>query len=582
MPTITVDTENDSPVELYFESHGTGAPVVLIHGWPLDGRSWEKQVGALVDAGYRAITYDRRGFGRSTPTWGGHDFDTVAADLDALLTQLELTEATLVGFSAGGGAVARYLGTYGTGRVAKAVLASAVTPFLYATEGNPEGGLDDATIAHFEAGITADRADFIDHFLSMFYSTSSGLTVSEAQRAYGRDLANGASARATLAGVSAFGRTDFRADLEKFTVPTLVIHGDADQVVPFQISGRRAAAAIPGSELVVIEGGPHGINVSHADQFNAALLAFLVPLTSSSSPPHPPSNRRDGAMKGKTMSISTLSGKLITAGVAAAAVLALGFAAPAVADATTATHVTSPKPTIVLVHGAWADASSFAPVTAELQKDGYTVLNAPNPLRGIAPDAAAVAAFVQQATTGPVVLVGHSYGGTVITNAATQTPRVKALVYIDAYAPAKGETIIQLTGAKPGSLLAADPTTVFNFVQYPTDDLTSTYVAAYIKPELFQKIFAADLPTKQARVLAASQSPVATDALGTPSGDPAWQTIKSYFFVGTDDKVIPAAEQLAMANRANGVVVKAKADHLSMLEVPGKVTALIEKAALVK
>ena len=276
MSKLTVGTENGSPVELHYEVQGTGAPVVLIHGWPLDGRSWEKQVAALVDAGYQAITYDRRGFGQSTPTWGGHDFDTVAADLDKLLTHLDLAGVTLVGFSAGGGAVARYIGTYGTGRIAKAVLASAVTPFLYVVEGNPEGGLDDGTIGYFEGGIAADRADFVDHFLTMFYSTSEGLTVSEAQRLYGRDLANFASPRATLAGVSAFGRTDFRPDLEKFTVPTLVIHGDADQVVPFTISGRRSAESIPGSELVVIEGGPHGINVSHAEQFNTALLTFLA------------------------------------------------------------------------------------------------------------------------------------------------------------------------------------------------------------------------------------------------------------------------------------------------------------------
>lgn len=276
MSKLTVDTENGSPVELHYDIQGAGDPVVLIHGWPLNGRSWEKQVTALVDAGYQAITYDRRGFGQSTPTWGGHDFDTVAADLEKLLTHLDLTGVTLVGFSAGGGAVARYIGTYGTSRVAKAVLASAVTPFLYATEGNPQGGLDDATIGHFEGGITADRADFVDHFLTLFYSTAEGVAVSEPQRLYGRDLANIASPRATFAGVDAFGRTDFREDLEKFTVPTLVIHGDADQVVPFQISGRRSAESIPGSELVVIEGGPHGINVSHAEQFNTALLTFLA------------------------------------------------------------------------------------------------------------------------------------------------------------------------------------------------------------------------------------------------------------------------------------------------------------------
>lgn len=283
------------------------------------------------------------------------------------------------------------------------------------------------------------------------------------------------------------------------------------------------------------------------------------------------------------MSITKLSTKLATTGLAAASVLALGLAVPAAANATLAGNTASAKPTIVLVHGAWADASSFAPVTAELQNDGYTVLNAPNPLRGIAADAATVAAFVNQATTGPVVLVGHSYGGTVITNAATQTPTVKALVYIDAYAPDQGETIVQLTGNKPGSLLAVpDPSTVFNFVQFQNDTQTGTYTAAYVKPELFQKIFAADLPTKQAQVLAASQSPLAVDALGTPSGVPAWKTIKSYFFIGTNDKVIPAAEQLDMATRANGVVVKAKADHLSMLETPDKITALIVTAAQTK
>ncbi len=276
MPKITVGSENGSPVELYYEVQGGGAPVVLIHGWPLSGRSWEKQVTALVDAGYQAITYDRRGFGRSSPSWDGHDYDTIASDLDALLTQLDLSGVTLVGFSAGGGAVARYISHHGTARIAKAVLASSVTPFLHVTEGNPEGGLDDATIAHFEAGIRADRAGFVDQFLTLLYSAAATSTVSEPQRLFGRDLANVASARATLTGPSQFGRTDFRPDLEKFDVPTLIIHGDSDAVVPFHVSGRRSAAAVTGSELVVIEGGPHGINVSHAEQFNAALLGFLA------------------------------------------------------------------------------------------------------------------------------------------------------------------------------------------------------------------------------------------------------------------------------------------------------------------
>jgi pimeloyl-ACP methyl ester carboxylesterase len=276
MPKITVGAENGLPVELYYEVQGSGAPAVLIHGWPLNGRSWDKQVTALVEAGYQAITYDRRGFGQSTPSWDGHDYDTIASDLDALLTHLDLADATLIGFSAGGGAIARYIGRHGTARVAKAVLASSVTPFLHVTEGNPEGGLDDATITHFEAGIRADRAGFVDNFLTLLYSAAGQATVSEAQRLYGRDQANLASPRATFVGPSQFGRTDFRGDLTRFDVPTLVIHGDADAVVPFHVSGRRTAAAIPGSELVLIEGGPHGINVSHADEFNQALLDFLA------------------------------------------------------------------------------------------------------------------------------------------------------------------------------------------------------------------------------------------------------------------------------------------------------------------
>lgn len=236
------------------------------------------------------------------------------------------------------------------------------------------------------------------------------------------------------------------------------------------------------------------------------------------------------------------------------------------------------KPTIVLVHGAWADASSFKRVTARLQADGYTVRNAPNTLRGVTVDAANVAAFITQATTGPVVLVGHSAGGTVITNAGLQAPTVKALVYVDAFAPAQGETVLQLAAAQPGSSLAvADPSTVLNFVRYagapPAD------VDAYVKPALFDAFFAAQLPKREADVLAASQSPVTLGFLSEPSGAPAWKSLKSYFFVGTRDKIIPSAEQLAMARRAHGTIVERPTDHLSMLEAPKPITRLIEQAA---
>jgi pimeloyl-ACP methyl ester carboxylesterase len=277
--------------------------------------------------------------------------------------------------------------------------------------------------------------------------------------------------------------------------------------------------------------------------------------------------------------------RLLASGVALAAVAALGVAAPAVASSTGHTSdiarpdaAVAPRPTIVLVHGAWADNSTFAPVTRRLQSDGYTVLSAPNPLRGLDDDAAAVAAFVDQATTGPVVLVGHSYGGSVITNAATRTPRVQALVYVDAYAPAEGESVLGLTGAEPGSALAVpDPSTVFNFVQYP--GAKDGDVDTYIKPELFKSIFAAKLPTTQTKILAANQQPVTLSALKAQSKAPAWKQIKSFFFIGTSDKVLPAAEQVAMAERAHGIIVKRDADHLSMLEVPSAVTALVEQAA---
>jgi len=231
---------------------------------------------ALVQAGHRVITYDRRGFGWSSQPWEGYDYDTFAADLEALLVHLDLREVTLVGFSMGGGEVVRHISTYGSGRVAKAVLAAAVPPFLYKSDDNPEGGLDDEAIAGFQAGVTADRIAFLDEFTTGFFSAGTEMKVSEAQRVYARDIAAFASPKGTLDCITAFGRTDFREDVAKVTIPTLVIHGDADAIVPFQVSGKRSAELIPGATLVVIEGGPHGINASHPDEFNRALLEFLA------------------------------------------------------------------------------------------------------------------------------------------------------------------------------------------------------------------------------------------------------------------------------------------------------------------
>jgi non-heme chloroperoxidase len=273
---VQVGNENSAPVELYYEDHGSGSPVVLIHGWPLSGRSWENQVPALVEAGHRVITYDRRGFGRSSQPWTGYDYDTFAADLDALLNHLDLSDVTLVGFSMGGGEVVRYIGRYGTARVSRAVLAAAVPPYLYKSDDNPEGGLDDATIQQFQDGVRSDRVAFLDAFTTNFFAAGDRTNlISEPTRLYNREIAAFASPKGTLDCIAAFGYTDFRDDLAKVTVPTLVIHGDSDAIVPFEVSGKRSHETIEGSELVLIEGGPHGINATHAEPFNRALLDFL-------------------------------------------------------------------------------------------------------------------------------------------------------------------------------------------------------------------------------------------------------------------------------------------------------------------
>jgi pimeloyl-ACP methyl ester carboxylesterase len=275
MSKLVVGKENRESIELHYEDHGSGKPVVLIHGWPLSGRSWEAQVPALVEAGHRVVVYDRRGFGGSSQPWQGYDYDTFATDLDALLRHLELRDAALVGFSMGGGEVVRYLAKFGKERIAKAVLAAAVPPYLYKSPDNPGGGLDDATIASFEQGVRSDRIAFIDGFTTAFFSARNELKVSDAQRQYARQIASFASPKGTLDCIAAFSRTDFRADLKKVTVPTLILHGDSDSIVPFEISGKRSAEAIAGSKVALIKGGPHGLNVSHARDFNRALVEFL-------------------------------------------------------------------------------------------------------------------------------------------------------------------------------------------------------------------------------------------------------------------------------------------------------------------
>jgi len=257
------------------DAGGPGRPVVLIHGWPLSGASWSEQVPALTEAGYRVITYDRRGFGESDKPESGYDYDTFAADLDGLLTSLDLTDASLVGFSMGGGEIARYIGTKGTDRLHSVVFAGAVPPYLLKTDDNPDGGLAESDVQEMEEGARTDRENFLDGFTTNFFSVDGELKVTDQQRQDAIALEQHARDEALVACIGAFGRTDFRDDLTKVDVPTLVIHGDGDAVVPFEVSGKRTAEAVSGSELVVVAGAPHGFNVSHAGEFNAALLDFL-------------------------------------------------------------------------------------------------------------------------------------------------------------------------------------------------------------------------------------------------------------------------------------------------------------------
>ena len=258
------------------DTGGNGRAVVLIHGWPLSGESWSEQVPAFEAAGYRVITYDRRGFGRSDKPRTGYTYDTLTEDLHTLLTLLDLNDVTLVGFSMGGGEAARYFTKYGTERLHSVVFASAVPPFLLKGPTNPDGALDAAQAETMTAGLTADEEKFYDGFITQFYSVDGVLKVTEEQRQQAIALALQSSKVAALACMAAFAETDFRDDLKAVSVPTLVIHGDGDGVVPFEGSGARTHRAIPGSELVVIQGAPHGVITSNPEQWNAAVLDFLA------------------------------------------------------------------------------------------------------------------------------------------------------------------------------------------------------------------------------------------------------------------------------------------------------------------
>ncbi|MFF4763125.1 alpha/beta fold hydrolase [Streptomyces sp. NPDC001292] len=276
MPQLAVGAENGAPIEIHYEDHGNGRPVVMIHGYPLNGDSWEHQEAALLAQGYRVITYDRRGFGRSSRPTLGYDYDTFAGDLAALLDHLDLTDVVLVGFSMGTGEVVRYLGTHGSARVRKAVLLGVLAPYLLKADDNPEG-VDGAVFENIKESIVADRYSYFDAFFADFYNIDvlGGTKVSDAAVRASWNVAAGASPHASLACVDTW-LTDFRTDLPYIDMPTLVVHGTEDRILPFEATAARLPGLIKDVRLVSVEQGPHAIGWTHTDEVNKALLAFLA------------------------------------------------------------------------------------------------------------------------------------------------------------------------------------------------------------------------------------------------------------------------------------------------------------------
>lgn len=276
MSFITVGKENSTDIELYYEDHGTGQPVVLIHGYPLDGRSWERQTAELLKAGYRVISYDRRGFGQSSQPTIGYNYDTFAADLNVVLETLDLRGVVLVGFSMGTGEVARYLGNYGSARIAKAAFLASLQPFLLQTADNPLGVPQNVFDDILEAA-TTDRFAWFDAFYKNFYNTDDtlGTRLSEAALRGSWNVAAGSSWFAASAVVPTW-HEDFRADIPKIDVPVLIVHGTADNILPIDSTGRPFSKLLPDADYVEIEGAPHGLLWTYAAEVNAALLTFLA------------------------------------------------------------------------------------------------------------------------------------------------------------------------------------------------------------------------------------------------------------------------------------------------------------------
>jgi non-heme chloroperoxidase len=276
MSYVDVGKENSTSIHLYYEDHGSGQPVILIHGYPLNSASWEKQIPALLKAGHRVIAYDRRGFGKSSQPTTGYNYDTFADDLRKLVTHLKLRDFALVGFSMGGGEVARYIGRFGSKDVSKTIIIGGIPPFLLKTDDNPEG-VDASVFEGIQKAVAADRYAFFTDFFKNFYNAdvNLGKRVSEQAVQASWNVASIASATASLACVPTW-HEDFRNDVAKIDVPTLVVHGDADRIVPFAAAGQRTAKLINGAELIVIKDGPHNIAWTHADEVNSALLNFLA------------------------------------------------------------------------------------------------------------------------------------------------------------------------------------------------------------------------------------------------------------------------------------------------------------------
>ncbi|UOE38851.1 alpha/beta fold hydrolase [Chryseobacterium oryzae] len=271
-----IKKQDDKSFELYYEDFGSGQPIILIHGWPLSGKSWELQVPVLLDLGFRVVTYDRKGFGKSTPTLDGYDYDGLAADLHELVSQLELKNVILLGFSMGGGEVVRYITNYGSQNIDKIALISSIIPLVKQKDDNPDG-VPQNDLDEIMKNLKTDRVTFLESFHKNFYGYGMlSQTVSQKQLDYDWNIASSASPIATIKCAESWANTDFRPELGNINVKTLIVHGDNDKIVPIETSAQQAAKGISDNDFITIEGAPHGLNVTHSKQLNEILTHFLT------------------------------------------------------------------------------------------------------------------------------------------------------------------------------------------------------------------------------------------------------------------------------------------------------------------